>query len=208
MNAATPAGRSYTMTARARSVERTRESILDATVALHLERLAADIALDDIAGRAGVSVQTVLRHFGSRDGLVEAALTHAEGQVRAERRAPAGDLPGALRVLLDHYEARGDGVLLLLAQERSQELARRITGEGRRLHRDWVEETFAPHVAAADDGDELVDLLVVATDVYAWKLLRRDRGLSRAQTESRLHTLVSRVLATDTRGAPWPTSSS
>ena len=80
--------RSYTMTARARSVEQTRTRILDATFALHSERLAGDIALDDIADRAGVSVQTVLRHFGNRDGLIRATVEHASTQVVEERRAP------------------------------------------------------------------------------------------------------------------------
>ena len=60
--------RPYTMTTRARAVEETRARIIDACVALHGERPVTDIALDDIAGRAGVSVQTVLRHFGSRAG--------------------------------------------------------------------------------------------------------------------------------------------
>jgi hypothetical protein len=45
-------------------------------------------------------------------------------------------------------------------------------------------------------ADERVDLLVVATDVYTWKLLRRDRGLDRANAEHRVHTLICAVLAT------------
>ena len=65
--------RPYTMTTRARAVEETRARIIDACVALHGERPVTDIGLDDIAGRAGVSVQTVLRHFGSRAGLEEAS---------------------------------------------------------------------------------------------------------------------------------------
>lgn len=198
MNARTPTGRRYTMTARARSVEQTRTRILDATVALHTERLATDIALDDIADRAEVSVQTVLRHFGTRDGLVDAALDHGRRAVVAERRAPVGDVDAAVRVLVDHYEERGDGVLVLLAQEGSQELARRITDDGRRLHRAWVEEVFGPHLTAATDPGELADLLVVVTDVFSWKLLRRDGGLSREQTESRIRTLVGAVLGAGT----------
>ena len=55
---------------------------------------------------------------------------------------------------------------------------------------------FAPYLPAAGKRqDELVDLLVVATDVYAWKLLRRDRGLSRQDTENRISSLVRAVLA-------------
>ena len=41
----------------------------------------------------------------------------------------------------------------------------------------------------------LVDLLVVATDVYTWKLLRRDRRLSVARTRERMEALVRAVLA-------------
>lgn len=187
--------RPYAMTARARSVEQTRSRILDATVNLHGERLAADIGLDDVAGRAGVSVQTVLRHFGSRAGLVDAAFEHGQRAVREERRAPVGDVESAVRVLVEHYESRGDGVLLMLAQEQGQEVVRRITDRGRQVHRAWVEEVFHPSLAEHADPDALTDLLVVATDVYAWKLLRRDRGLSRARTESRITTMVRALLA-------------
>lgn len=188
--------RSYTMTTRADAVEATRASILDALVDLAAQRFLSDIALDDVASRAGVSVQTVLRHFGSRNGLLDAAVEHALTGVRQERRAPAGDVAELLRVLVDHYEQRGTGVLLLLAQEDRDPRVGQITGSGRLLHRRWVEEGFAallPRDPAA--REEAVDLLVVATDVYAWKLLRLDRGLSRAETRRRMHHLVRAVLA-------------
>ena len=61
------------------------------------------------------------------------------------------------------------------------------------LHRAWVAEVFGPMVS---DDEALLDLLVVATDVYTWKLLRRDRGLSRVRTEARMKALVTAVLAT------------
>jgi AcrR family transcriptional regulator len=186
--------RPYTMTARARSVEETRARIIDACVALHGERPVTDIALDDIAGRAGVSVQTVLRHFGSRAGLEEASFVHAQQAVVDERRTPVGDVAAAVHVIVDHYERRGDQALLMLAQESHQELMARITEQGKALHRAWVQEVFAPYVAGADDPEELTDLLVVATDVYTWKLLRRDRGLGRDRTERRMRHLVDRLL--------------
>jgi len=188
--------RGYTMTHRARAVGETRQRILDASVALHAERLVADISLEGVAGRAGVSVQTVLRHFGSRTGLVEASVEHAREAVVAERRTPVGDVAAAVRTIVDHYERRGDGVLVMLAQEPHQELMARVTADGRRLHRAWVEEVFAPHLDAAADRATLTDLLVVATDVYTWKLLRRDRGLARDLTENRIHLLVRSLLGT------------
>jgi AcrR family transcriptional regulator len=184
------------MTARAEAAERTRLRILDAIVALAESRLLADISLDDVASTAGVSVQTVLRRFGSRAGLVEAAYAHAVAEVEVERAAPVGDVPAAVRAIVDHYERRGDGVVLMLAQERSDDQVARITGNGRRMHREWVETVFAPYLPAAGTAREArVDLLVVATDVYTWKLLRRDRGHDRTTTERRIHQLVSALTA-------------
>jgi AcrR family transcriptional regulator len=185
--------RSYSMTARARSTEQTRSRILRATIDLHLERSASTIGLDDIADRAEVSVQTVLRHFGSRDALVAAATEQAQQEVREERTTPVGDVAAAIEVVLGHYEARGDAVLVLLAQEDTEAFARSITEGGRELHRTWVAEAFAPYLTE-DADDSLLDLLVVATDVYTWKLLRRDRGLSRASTSARITRLVAALL--------------
>lgn len=188
--------RPYTMTARAEAAERTRLRILDAMVGLAGTRLLAEISLDDVASAAEVSVQTVLRRFGSRAGLLEAAFAHATADIASERVAPVGDVVACVRVIVDHYERRGDGVVLLLAQEASDEIVARITTTGRRMHREWNEEVFGP-LLPADPAARvaLVDLLTVATDVYTWKLLRRDRGLDRTTTEQRIHRMVTALIA-------------
>jgi AcrR family transcriptional regulator len=188
--------RSYSMTARAEAAERTRLRILDAMVELAASRLLADISLEDVAGAAGVSVQTVLRRFGSRAGLIGSAYAHAVVEVEEERQAPVGDLGAAVAVIVEHYERRGDGVVLMLAQEGSDETARRITENGRRLHREWVQTVFAPFLPATGPAREArVDLLAVATDVYTWKQLRRDRGLDVKTTTQRIHELVAALIA-------------
>jgi AcrR family transcriptional regulator len=187
--------RTYTMTARARATEQTRHRILEATIALVGERLLSDISLDLIADRAEVSVQTVLRHFGSRVGLFAAAEAYGQTLIGEERQAPVGDVTAAVRVLVDHYERRGDAVLLMLAQESTEPVLASVTRNGKQLHRAWVATTFAPYLPEdADAADELLDLLVVATDVYTWKLLRRDRRLGRAHTEARVRRLVHALL--------------
>jgi AcrR family transcriptional regulator len=190
--------RPYTMTTRARAVEETRGRIIDACVALHGERPVTDIGLDDIAARAEVSVQTVLRHFGSRAGLEEASFEQAQQAVADERRTPVGDVASAVHVIVAHYERRGDMAMLMLAQEGHQELMARITEQGKAMHRTWVEDVFAPFLDEADDAEALTDLLVVATDVYTWKLLRRDRRLGRDRTERRMRHLVDALLAPPT----------
>ena len=40
----------------------------------------------------------------------------------------------------------------------------------------------------------MIDMLVIATDAYTWKILRRDRGLSRKVVERRMLRLVDSVL--------------
>lgn len=189
--------RTYTQTARAEAAEETRLRIVRSAFALQTERLTAEISLEDVAARAGVSVQTILRRFGSKAGLFEESLGWINAEIAEERRAPAGDVPGAIRVLVDHYEKRGDFALLMLAQETSYAHVRQMSEAGKDTHRAWVAEVFGSRLPA-ERREELLDLLVVATDVYTWKLLRRDRGLSRDRTEHRINTLVDAILATAT----------
>jgi AcrR family transcriptional regulator len=188
--------RQYTMGPRAEQVERTRQRILETTLGLAFARPIVAIALPDIAEQAGVSVQTILRQFGSRDGLFDATERFAQREVLAERETVPGDVEHAIETIVEHYERRGDGVLLLLGQEGWEPRAARITADGRALHRDWVQRVFGPLLPDGDEDERetLVDLLVVATDVFTWKLLRRDRGLSASETGIRMRRMVAALV--------------
>ncbi len=183
--------RTYSMTTRAKAAEGTRRRIVDAVVTLAGERPFGEITLDAVAERAAVSVKTVLRQFGSRDGLFGVAMEVAMADAVDERRTPRGDVAAAVQVVVDHYERRGRTPLLMLAQEDYDDVARKATDRGKAMHRSWVRDVFAP----ATDDEALLDLLVVATDVYTWKLLRLDRRHSRAVTEQRMRDLVHAILA-------------
>jgi AcrR family transcriptional regulator len=182
------------MANRAAAAADTRARILRALVDLSMEKLTIDIVLGDVATRAGVSVQTILRHFGSREGLFDVAVDFAAAEVVEERIAPIGDVRAAVRVIVDHYELRGDWVIAMLGQELGDARIRRITELGRQTHRVWVETVFE---SQSNVDEELRDLLIVATDVYTWKLLRRDRGLDRDGTERSMLRLVSGLLVSD-----------
>lgn len=188
--------RSYVLQARAQTVRETRERIMEAVLAMATEKPLSALVLPEVAARSGVSVQTVLRQFGTREGLLDAAGELASERVRAERRVAPGDVPAAITNLFDHYESRGDGVLLLLAQESWEPRAADIADQGRHIHREWVEQVFEPLLAAATEPSrkETIDLLVVACDVYTWKLLRRDQKLDRKNAEARVIRLVSAIL--------------
>ena len=184
--------RTYTMGARAEAVADTRRRIIEALFELGRERMVSDISLDDVAAGAGVSVQTILRHFQSRAGLIEVTMNHAIATVTEERQTPVGDVEAAVAVIVRHYEDRGQTALLMLAQEASDAQVAELTRRGRAMHRAWVTDVFAPF---AGPRDPLIDLLVVATDVYTWKLLRIDRGYSRARTERLMHRMTASLLA-------------
>ena len=188
------------MTTRADAAALTRERILGATVALAQEKLTVEITLDEVARGASVTVQTVLRQFGSRDRLLDAAIEWGQAVVIQERRPPTGDITDALRVLVDHYEIRGDFMVRMVAQETDPRI-RAFVEPGKALHRDWVTDVFAEAVSRAPDSESLTDQLVVATDLHTWRLLRRDRGLDRETTETRMRALVDAVLSHARQGA-------
>jgi AcrR family transcriptional regulator len=187
--------RAYTSAKRASSAEDTYRRIIAATIGLYGERFHDQITLEDIAGRAGVTVQTVLRRFGSRNGLLEAAGEFGAAEVGAQRgRAPVGDVPGIVENLFDHYEDLGPSVLRLLAQEDRVPVLGTITARGRRMHREWVRTVFAPFLRGHRDPELVEAELAAVTDVYVWKLLRLDFGLDRARASTALIDLVNSIV--------------
>jgi AcrR family transcriptional regulator len=178
--------RPYRMRARAEAAAETGRRILEATIELHSERFFDQVSLEDIAERAGVTVRTVIRRFGSKERLIEAAAEEGPRWVTQQRyQAPVGDIEGAIHNLVDHYEEWGDTALRMLAQEERVAAFRSITDAGRAFHHEWVERTFAPLFAkrTGEARRRLLAELIAVCDVYFWKLLRRDVGLSREQTE-------------------------
>lgn len=194
----TESRRGYDMTVRAALAARTRTRILEAVIALTGETPLTAVTLPRVAERADVTVQTVLRNFGSRDGLFRSGLEYASARVVAERTVDPDDLDASLAALVDHYERTSTMMLLLLGQESWEPMAAEITTGGKALHREWVLQVFAHSLRplAARERTEAVDLLVVATDLYTYKLLRLDRGLTRDQTLRRMRRLTTAVLQT------------
>ncbi|HEX3002917.1 MAG TPA: helix-turn-helix domain-containing protein [Angustibacter sp.] len=173
------------MVARAAAAEATAERIIDAAVTLFWEQPSDQIRLTEVARRAEVTVQTVLRRFGSKEDLFAAAAAREVARVRSDRAGVRpGDVAGAVTNLVDHYERDGDGVLRLLAEEHASAAMRDAVASGRTVHRRWCRTVFAPYLDGLDrtTAARRTAQLVAICDVYTWKLLRRDSGLSRAQT--------------------------
>jgi AcrR family transcriptional regulator len=195
MNEATP--RPYRMGVRAERAAQTRERILDAFVALFWERPGAAFSLDDVAARAGVTVQTVIRRFGGRDGLLAAAAEREHARVARERDPAAiADTADAVRQLVEHYERDGDGAFRLLAAELQEPALAPLAERGRALHRDWCAGAFGTTLERLDAATRVRRLaqIVAVCDVYTWKLLRRDAGLTPEDTETALLELLEPLL--------------
>jgi AcrR family transcriptional regulator len=190
--------RPYRMGARRRAVERTRERVLAAAFDLFRDRPYDEVSLDAVASRADVSRQTVHRQFGSKEDLMGAVIDWRRPQeVAADRQVEPGDISGAVRQLVDRYETMGDAVVRFLALEGRVAPIDRLLEHGRRSHRAWIERVFDPYLpAGAGPREETVLTLYAATDLMVWKLLRRDFGRSRQQTETSIRRLVEGALRT------------
>jgi AcrR family transcriptional regulator len=194
---ATARPRRYTQRARAQAAGATAQRIVDAFLARLMTHWFDEITLDRVAADAGVTVQTVVRRFGGKEGLLADAVKTLASQINARRASPAGDIDRLVANVIDDYEQTGDAVIRLLALEPRHPALGAFIAFGRNQHRRWVSEVFAETLgrldAAARSGAR--DALVIATDVYVWKLLRRDLGRSVAATTAIMKGLIHVLIA-------------
>ena len=195
MNTATR--RPYRMRARAEAAERLSAEIVDAAFELWLEKPYDELTLQEVADRAGVSLSTVMRRFGSKEGLLGTIIsTDRLGEGALRESVEAGDVDAALKVLSDGYERIGDAVMRNLALEERFPAVAEWVEIGRKYHREWIGRVFAQWLPDPDDSDyrRRRAQLIVATDLYTWKILRRDQGLSKQETRRAMGELVDRLI--------------
>jgi len=188
--------REYDMTTRAAASGRTRDRLLRATRDRFADRRYDDVTLADVAAAAGVTVQTLLNHFGSKEGLLRVAAEFFAGEI-ADLRGPVdpGDVDGAIEALLRHYEVLGDANWRLVADAERQPALRELLVGARAEQRAWLEAVFGPRLPRRDvDREEAVTALYATTDVGTWKLLRRDLACTPEQTRAVLRRLIAAQL--------------
>ena len=182
------------MSTRAEAMAATRERIVDAAEQAFRANWYDDVTMRGVASAAGIALQTVVNHFGTKEALFAAASErHAEETERTRWSVEPGDVEGALATLVGDYERNGDMILRTLAVEERVPVVRPMLALGRQGHQDWVEHVFGAALEGLDGLERKRRLaqLVVVTDVYAWKLLRRDKRLSRSQTITAMRELVA-----------------
>jgi AcrR family transcriptional regulator len=190
--------RAYRQVARAQALEQTRDALLDAAETTFFAGRWQEAPLEEIAATAGVTKQTLLRHFGSKDGLREQAMARALERVHDQRwAAPTRDVAGAVANLLDHYAAVGERAMLISRlPARGDGTPDEVGATSRQLHYDWVDHAFGTWLADLPDPARARRraALIALCDVQAWWLLSHDLGLSRAEVQATLTDAIHRLL--------------
>lgn len=188
--------RPYQMAGRAAKMQEMRRRIVDSAAELYMQQSIDDFTLEEVARRAGTTVQTILRVHGSRDQLLFVALDKLARSGVPLKPTPPGDVAAAISALFDLYETSGEMILRWLSDEHRRPELKKTLDEGRQDHRDWVALVFAPQLAACEARGRarLFNALVVATDLYSWNKLRKDNGLARADAEAVIRTIIEAVL--------------
>jgi len=187
---------------RAARAARTRDAIVDATVALVEEGDVRPTA-PRIAARAGVSVRSVFQHFDDLPALYTAVIDRVSDRLAALVVPVGPDAPleerieAVVRHRADLLEAmtpyrRAAAVHAPFAPQIGAAVAR-----GTALLRRELEATFAPELDAlpAATRDEVLDALVAATAWPAWDALRTEAGLSVARASAVVARTVRSLLA-------------
>lgn len=188
--------RPYRQIARAEAADDTARRIAVAFAECIHERWIEDVTLEDVAARAGVTVRTIIRRFGSKEGLLASHSEYLAAQIRADMNITPGDIEGALDRGLTFYERMGDGIIRNLAQEQRHPVLKPMLNLGRAEHRDVLAAFYAPWLdpLPAKERLRVLDQLVIATDIYAWQILRRDTGRSLSETRAVMLALIRAIL--------------
>lgn len=192
--------RVYTQTARAAATEETGRRIIDAM----LERFARlpydQVRLDDVATEAGVTVQTVLRRFDNKAGLMRATVERELTRIVESRETASGDdAVAVIGALVTHYETYGALILKVYAEAGMIDGLSQVVAGGRAYHLAWCRQTFAPHLDPAHDTttrERRLAQVTAACDATTWRILRLDSGLDVEATRLAITELVVPLLVT------------
>ena len=136
------------MSRRAEAAADTWDRIVDALLARFASLPYDRIRLEDVATDAGVSLQTVLRRFGSKAGLVTAMAERELSRIAETREHHRGEPPASVVAdLVTHYERYGDLILKVYAESarstgwprsRGPDVRTTCGGARRRSRRPWT----------------------------------------------------------------------
>lgn len=182
--------RPYVMKARAEAAAATKARILESARTLLVTHSFEEMTIDAIAAGAGTTVRTVMRVFGSKEELFAQAL-HSLGEFGITPIV-SKDLDVLLTGAYDFYEKIGDTVIRWLGDEARLPAMHEHLETGRKHLRSWIGKAFEEKLTSFETTarKEVLEGLIVAFDVYTWKLLRRDFRLSRRAAQATTKRMI------------------
>jgi AcrR family transcriptional regulator len=189
-----PATRPYRSDLRAERAEDTSRRILDATLRVMAGGLAS-VSIPAVARAAGVSVPTVYRHFGTKQGLLEALYPYVIrflGSNEFRRPQTVAGVRRLVRQAMAQIESI-DGVALAALASPAGEEARRASMPLRlRLSREFA-DSAASGLGEAD-RDRLARLMVVLTSSSALRTLHHHLGRSTEEVADDIEWVLRSVI--------------
>ena len=190
-----------------RSVDPTRELIVESTLALHDQLGITQTSWDAIAARADVPLETVRQHFPTLDDLVMGCGSHLLSSLRlppperaAEAFGGADTRPERVRrlveLLFDVYERRG--VSLAGGHDVAAELP--LVADSMATVDSVIDALVAEAIGPDAQSAESVASVRALTDLVMWSALR-ERGLSPGAAVDQAAATVERWLETRPSGS-------
>jgi AcrR family transcriptional regulator len=194
------ATRPYVMKARAEAAAATKARILESARALLVTHSFEEMTIDAIAERANTTVRTVMRVFGGKEELFAQAL-HSLGEFGITPIV-SKDIDALLTGAYDFYEKIGDTVIRWLGDEARLPAMHEHLETGRKHLRSWVSKAFEEKLSSFESAarKEVLEGLIVAFEVYTWKLLRRDFRLSRRAAQATTKRMIVGLIGRSSDG--------
>lgn len=188
--------REYVQRLRADAREQRRRRIIEAVFEAWEDAGFDGVSLQAVADRAGVSVKTVLRHFGSREELLASCAEVSVAREQGQREVSPGDLPAIVAALSGRYEEIADRSVRASDLEFRHPVIAEWVASVRHSHLQWLAESFAPWLPA--DGpvrQQRLMALFWATELRCWWALRHALGRSREDTDAVMLELLEALTA-------------
>ena len=183
----------YESTLRDEQLERTRERIVDAAVALLADETLQEMTIPLVAERAAVSVRTVYRHFPTKDALVAAVAVRVDGQFGPSPFPASVD---EMRELAPRLFASFDVNVDLLRAARSSRAGRAVVGHTRSNRMASAKRALEPLLEDATE-EERLRALAVAYSMHStaqFLYLRDTFGMTAEQAAEAIRWLAGLVL--------------
>ena len=187
---------------RAEQADETRTRILDATLRVMAEGVAA-LSVPAVAREAGVSVPTVYRHFGTKRDLLAAVFPHVVRRAGLDELVPprtVDELRHGVRALFDRIDSAGDLARAAAASPAADEV-RRVDMPARLEMSRRLADSIVPKLTPGD-RDRIARLLTILISASALRVWRDHLGSTVEEAANDIDWVINAAIAASTRSEP------